>query len=435
MKLSSRFASAVLIRGSAIGCSLLVAMMLARTLGAEDFGRYVFVQSIIIIASIMFEAGLPHLVVREVASNDHVGNKSLVKGVLVRSFQFCVPFSALLIVGWLAVEQLVPGLASSVEPGADLEAQLVTIALLSLPFIGLLGVYGGALRAFDQYLVGQVLNMVFVRAVNLLLLGLVLAFPVFGELDAVTAMVVFTTSYFTAAASAAVLLWRQPEYDWRGLNAEYKTRDWLFSLLPLTLIGGLQIIVTKTDVVMLRFFAGPTEVGIYHIASQLGNLTLIAKAGVMLVVGPRFARHYREGDNAGLQKELTSAARFVFLAGLPVVVGLVAVGRPLIGWFFGEEFVSAYSAMVILSLGYLTLALFGSIDTLLKMTNNEHVLLHSIAIAIVLNIALNALLIPEYGPMGAAIATATSMISWRLVLVYRARRLLNLVSFAFYRKA
>lgn len=429
MKNLKRLLLAVMFRGSAIVCSLLVTVVLTRNLSVDGFGHYAFVLSIVVIASMVFEAGLPHLVVREVAAHDQGQDHEHVKGVLLRAIQFSLVFSGIVFAAWILFREVLGDAISATE------AELLTVALLALPFVALLGVFSGALRAFERYFAGQFLSLLAVRMANLALLGIMLALPVFGGFDPLAAMFAFVISYMLAAGIATALLWTHVKYDWRTIRPSFKTREWLSALFPLTVIAGLQIIVTKTDIIMLRALSGPADVGIYHLATQMGNLAFIAKSGVMMVVGPRFARLYRDNKHEALQSELSFAARFVFITGVPIVLTLIVFGRPLLETLFGAPFEAAYEAMIALCLGYLVLALFGSVDTLLKMTHNEAVVLRTIGIAIILNLCLNALLIPVYGPLGAAISTATAMIVWRVILTRQAYHLLNLVSFAFYQKS
>jgi O-antigen/teichoic acid export membrane protein len=311
---------------------------------------------------------------------------------------------------------------------------LVSLALFALPFVACVATFAAAIRAFERHFAGQTLTLLAPRMITLCILVLLLTTPLMGEVDAVDAMGAYVGGSALATALAAIVLWRQPGYDWLRLSPRYRTRQWMKSVIPLSLIAGLQIVIFKTDIVMLRMLGDASSVALYHVAHQLGNLVFLAKAGVMMVTGPRLARLHRCGDHAAMQDQLRAAAGFLFLSGLPVALILLLYGRPLLTIIFGSQYAEAYGAMAVLAIGYLGLGLFGSVDTLLKMTNNEHAVLSTVAITAFLNIALNAIMIPLYGPSGAAFATASSILLWRILLAQRAYRLLDLVCFAFYRR-
>lgn len=421
----SRFATAVALRGSAICCSFLITILLARALNTAEYGSYIFALSVLTILAIPIQSGLPELIVREASAADGAGDHGRVKGILIRAFQFSLVLPILMMTIWLLIVFAFPQ-AFDAFP----ETSLISLAIFALPALALLAVIGAALRAFQVYFAGQVLGLLLSRLLNLVLLVAVVSLPFFGTLTATSAISVYILAAAGTLIVATYVLYKQKGRNWFALKARFETRKWAKGILPLSLIAGLQIIVSKTDIVMLRGLLGPSDVAIYHVASQFGNLVLIAKSGVLMVAGPRMARLYADANMPRMQVELSQAARFVFLSGLPIAVVLILFGRPLLNFAFGPEFSDAYTTMVIIAVGYLALSLFGTIDTLLKMTNRENVVLKSIAIAIVLNIALNAILIPSYGTAGAAVASAVSMLAWRCVVVWQAYRSLGLVSFA-----
>lgn len=428
MKNYRRFATAVALRIGAVGSSLVVTVVLTRALGVSDFGSYAFALAVLTILAIPLDAGLPHLVVREVAAADRANQKDVVKGVLLRGLQLTLLVAPVPLAVYLVFRMVAPAQMAAIE-GMD----YLGIALAALPFVALVALFGAALRAFERYFVGQVLGILAIRIFHLAVLGLVILAAGFGALSGALALWAFVTANAIAAAIAGVALWRQAGYQWHDIVPTFRSRAWAASLLPLTLIAGLQIIVSKTDILMLRALRGPEDVGLYYVASQLGNLVFIAKAGVMMVIGPRMARLHSRGHTAAMQTELADAARFIVLAGLPVALGILVFGSTFIPWMFGAEFSGAFSAAAILAIGYLCMGLFGSVETLLKMTGHEGVILSTIVGAIVVNVSLNFALIGPYGPMGAALATAITMVLWRAFLTWRAWRILGVVSLAFYR--
>lgn len=425
MKNYKRFGSAVVLRGTAIVCSLLITVVLTRTLDTASYGSYIFALSVLAILAIPVQAGLPELVVREVSFADTAGDPERVKGMLVRALQFSLILPGVVLAVWLLVTGVFPQLF-----GAAPEVGLISIAILALPALAVLGVIGAALRAFQRYFVGQVLDLLLLRLLHLVILVALLVVPVMGGVWVETALYAYIAAALLTVTAAAAFLYRHEGYDWRSLPARFETRKWAASIGPLSLIAGLTIIVSKTDIVMLRALKGPTDVAMYHVASQFGNLVLIAKAGVLMIMGPRISRLYQEGNMPGMQSELSQAARFVFFSGLPIALILLVFGKQALSFAFGAEFAQAYTTMLIIAAGLLTLSLFGSIDTLLKMTNHEHIVLKLVGAAIFLNIGLNALLIPPFGTEGAALASALCVLLWRGLLMWQAYRLLGLVSFA-----
>lgn len=105
-------------------------------------------------------------------------------------------------------------------------------------------------------------------------------------------------------------------------------------------------------------------------------------------------------------------------------------GRPIISLVFGPDFHAAYPVVVVFAIGYVCQAFLGQTDMLLKVTDNEWVVLRAIALGIVANLALNALLIPWLGTVGAALASVVVTLGVKIYLCREIRRRLGVSAFA-----
>ena len=98
---------------------------------------------------------------------------------------------------------------------------------------------------------------------------------------------------------------------------------------------------------------------------------------------------------------------------------------------FGQEFVSGSPALIILSGAQLVNAAAGSVGLTLMMTGHERSTAYGLFVSAVVNVVLNAVLIPQFGVVGAAVATATSTILWNVLLIIEVYRKLGIDSTAF----
>lgn len=83
---------------------------------------------------------------------------------------------------------------------------------------------------------------------------------------------------------------------------------------------------------------------------------------------------------------------------------------------FGSEFTVGYSALVILTVGQLVNALAGSVGFIMTMTGHQREAAWVTFGSTVLNISLNAILIPRFGIEGAATATAFTTALMNIVM-------------------
>jgi O-antigen/teichoic acid export membrane protein len=116
------------------------------------------------------------------------------------------------------------------------------------------------------------------------------------------------------------------------------------------------------------------------------------------------------------------------LAAAPLLVLFVAAPVPVMR-LFGQQFVEGATVLAILGLGQFINVATGSVSYLLMMTGRERLMRNIVVASAVTHVAVNAVLIPRLGAVGAAIATALSLAIMNLtgvVVVYRQLAILTL---------
>ena len=121
----------------------------------------------------------------------------------------------------------------------------------------------------------------------------------------------------------------------------------------------------------------------------------------------------------------TLAALATTALALPIAA-LLIVGGPRVLSLFGSEFQQGAVVLRVLTAGHCMTAAMGVVSLLLSMTGHQTTVAKTLAITALLNIALNAVLIPPYGAPGAAIATTLTVFTWSVSLALLVRRRLNI---------
>jgi O-antigen/teichoic acid export membrane protein len=188
------------------------------------------------------------------------------------------------------------------------------------------------------------------------------------------------------------------------------------SMLPLSLLSGMQIINTQADVVMLGLFTTSEEVGVYRAATQGAMLVVFFLSAINLVIAPYISQLSTAGKKEQLQRLATTSARATLLAAAPVAAAFVLFGEPILSIVFGEEFAPGHVPLAILCVGQLVNAAAGSVGMLLNMSGHERDTARGVAVATVTNVILNLILVPRLGMTGAAIATAVTLVIWNALL-------------------
>ena len=419
----------ILLRVANAALALATSVLLARLLGPEGYGIYAFAFSLVGLLSLPAQAGLPTLLVREVARYEVDGRWGLMVGLLRRSNQAVALVTLIIATGAVAFMSL-----TGVRPGSPSGATFIA-ALALLPLMALGNLRGAALRGLRKVVEGQLPEFLLRPGLFAALLGLALVTrhrrSLSGlELTPPVAMALHAAAALVAYLIGIWLLRRGMPKPAKAAAPEFDMPVWLHSVAPLTLLAGMQLVSNQMDIVLLGVLKPASEVGIYRVAWQVSLPVMFALTAVNLVAGPHFARAYHAGARDQLQRLATWSARVAVAAALPTAAVLILFGRPLLAYVFGDEFAAGGTALALLCVGQLCNAVAGSVGTVLNMTGHERDTVIGVGIAAATNLVLNLILIPLLGIEGAALATMTSMIVWNGILFTRVRRKLGIVTTA-----
>lgn len=397
--------------------SLLGAIVLARSLGAEGYGYYAFALAAVGFIAIPAQLGLPQLVLREVAASHARSEWALLEGLRRRALQIAAAstiFGAVLGGG---------GLLLLADHIAALDPLTFAIALLLLPMQIGLALTGSILCGLRRVVQGTWPRNALQPALFVLL--------AFLMAKSLTSDLAVTLNVMATAVGLAVTMWMLARYWPREASEatpDYRTRDWMRSMWPFTLLAGISLFNQKTSIMMLGVLASAEDVGVYNVASQGAMLVSFPLVACNAVLAPNVARLYAQGDHQKLQRLITTSTLVISLAAAVAALVLLVAGRWLLAALFGEAFADAYPALSILAIGQLLNACAGSVVLFLSMTGHEKDTLKGMSVAALLNLILNALLIPSWDFVGAAVATAVSLVTWNILLGVLLYRRLGLIA-------
>jgi O-antigen/teichoic acid export membrane protein len=198
---------------------------------------------------------------------------------------------------------------------------------------------------------------------------------------------------------------------------------------PLTISVILNLIMSSSDRILVEYFLGSAAVGIYSVSYGISNQPLaliffaVSMPGLPLAV-KALELHGRE---AGIEQMRRNGTALLALI-IPACVGLIAVRYHLAAVLIGEEFRSAAVDIMpwIAVSGLLAGLQVHYFDHAFSLGERPSLLIKSIGIAVIVNIALNLLLLPRIGLMGAVYATLISYIVAIAASIYYGRSVFHL---------
>ena len=388
------------------GLAFITSIVLARVLGAEDYGSYAYALSWVSILVIPAMMGGRQLLTREVSRYRAHEDWRALRGLLRRSNQTVLAASlSLALLGGLLTELV----------GAGLEPQTQTalwVSALLLPPFAFVRIRQSILRGLGHVVKAQIPQKVILPGGFLALVGLGYFY---GGLSAPVAVGMRALAAVIGLLVVSMLLRKHLPEPASEETPVYRSREWIASALPMLLIAGANVVNHRVSVIMLGSLVDAEAAGVFDAARRGVGVVAFALAAVNMPLSPVIARLHSQGRKERMQRVVTNAARIALISSLPVGLGLILFRDPFL-LLFGEEFRSGTTALTILCIGQLMNAGLGSVVQIMNMTGNEIYVATVMGGAAVLSIVLNAVLIPTWGLEGAALATAGSIAAWNVTL-------------------
>ncbi|MEL6928590.1 MAG: flippase [Cyanobacteria bacterium J06600_6] len=421
-RLLKQIVSSFGLRAIYMGCTFFTSLILARFLGATEFGIYTYTVSWSYLLGVFSTVGLDNLLVREVAVYKSNLAWGLLRGIL--RWSNWLAFGSSLTIALVAM-----AIAWTMGMGKDLPLfTAFCITMTALPFAALRNLRRGAMRGLGQVTLGLLPEML-IAPVGILV-AVVFAFALSRHsLSAQWCVSIYTLVTAATLIVSVKLLDRSLPTAVSLIAPQYRRQQWLASALPFMLIEGIYIINARVDILMLGSLQSIADAGIYvpvNRGAQLINFVLMA---VSSALAPKIASLYAQEKLQELQGIIVKTAR---LALLPTVL-ITAVLIGISSWYlslFGTEFIAGQNALIILCLGQLLFTITGLGGLILNMTGHEKYTAITGGGSAVLNTCLNYLLISRWGVVGAAIATSISLLLMNLSNIVIVKRKLKINSTA-----
>jgi O-antigen/teichoic acid export membrane protein len=408
---------AFLIRVASAALLYLSQVLLARWMGSFEFGVYVYVWTWVLLVGGLFDLGLAQSAQRFIPEYTQGGRSDLLRGFLAGSRWLAA--GAATVVGIVAAAAIY-----LLRPWLDQYLLLpLVLACLCLPVYALGSVQDGIARSYNWLNVG--LTPLFILRPLLLLVFMSLAYAAGFPLDAVSAMLAAVgATWLTAILQLFVLDRRLRDRVEPGPKV-YEPKMWLATSLPIFLVESFYLLLTYTDVLMLKAYRSPEEIAVYYAAAKTLALVAFVNFSVSAAVAHRFTEYHVAGDRERLSSFLADTIKWTFWPSLAATAAILALGRPFL-WLFGPGFTDGYPIMFVLAAGLLARAAVGPVERLLNMLGQQNVCAVVYAAAFGLNLIGCVLLIPCFGAMGAAVATSTALVIESVLLFVVTKRRLGL---------
>ncbi len=376
-------------RGAERLIRIVVVVVLARILGVRGFGVYSFVFAFAEVFAIFTDVGLQTVLVREIARDRDSAPRLLGSALVLKAVMAASCWAAACLIAiWI------------IPAGESLWSALAASLLLFV--------------SFRVTSLRTILDAPFEA-------GLRMAVPirigVMTELASAACLIAAALARWPLPALIGVQLGvLLPGGLWLGLHffreawpvIRFDPRHWLGLLRMAIPIGAANIFLiayTRSDLLMLEWLSGESSVGMYSAAYKLTGSLAIVPIAITVSLLPMISRAFEEGDGEMVRKMYRGAASLAVAAGLPILIGGLIFSREIIGAVYGPKFAPAADALSVLGVAtVLSFVLYVMTTTGVAVGRAGLFTVYAGALAL-LNIVLNAALIPSFDFLGASWAT------------------------------
>lgn len=385
----------------------LVQVFLARWMGKTEYGIYEYVITWSLLLAVPASLGLPRAVVRFINEYRVKQDWGLLRGIILGSWQLTIGMG--LFLGVLGT-----GIIFLVNHYHHLDyAPILLIGIWLVPLQGLVLLQEDMARGVENLFLAYTPTKIIWPI--LILVGGFLLWHDRHILNSIPMTWVALGTLSAAIAIQAGSIWFKFDREILPTAPIYIPQTWLKVSLPLLLYRVFRELLVQTDILMLGSFLGAAAVGIYSPASKTALWVSFVLQAVNIVIAPAFAILHIRGDRVELQKVISTVTLWIFCSSSAITLILIIFAKPILG-IFGAEFVEAHWALKILVIGQFINAFSGSVGNLLSMTGYQNQLMLVSSCTALINVGLNAIAIPLWGIVGAALTTALTLSIWNIWL-------------------
>ncbi|NTV84121.1 MAG: oligosaccharide flippase family protein [Bacteroidales bacterium] len=383
---------------------LLVSVILTRKLGPGGFGIYSAILVIPLLVVSFAQLGIRG------SSIYHVGKKQFSPRDIVAGILLILVMTSVLGI-------IITGAGFLFLDDENYSRLYIVLVLLMIPFRLAMAYFGGIFIGNEQIGKSNFMNW-FSEVIHLIA---VIAFVWLLEWQIAGALLALLISHVLIAGWALFNLHKEFKLHMRFQPQVIR------SLLSMGFLFALSFVVIqlnfRIDILLLRELSSLEEVGYYSLGVSIAEKLWQLPFAIGIVLMSRTAN---ATDQEAINKTTAKLVRVSFVAGLLASVAMIAVSPWVVPAIWGEQF--RPSILVIQSIlpGILFISVFRVLSSRLSGIGKPQVSIYVFLPALVINVLLNLLWIPDYGAFGAVLATNVSYTLGTLAYIFVYSRIVKM---------
>jgi len=382
-----------------LGISFLATLLIARVLGTGGFGTVSLGRRALAMISTVVLVGMNTGVGRYLPRYEDTEHR---RGVLVSAFHIVIPLS---ILTGGAMAYFAPTL-TKVLNAPPIAVSVFRVFAVTVPFAAVVKLAVGGVQGMKHSLPKVYIRNLSQPITRFVGIAVALAFG----FEAVGVAWAYALSYAIGTALGLYYLFRRTPLV-SAIEYVPMYRDLLRFSAPLMVTASMTLVLANLDTFIIAGYSQTTDpVGVYNAVYPLAELLSVLLSAFGFLFMPVISELHANDQDDELERLYQVITKWIFIAIFPLFSLFVLFPEVVITLTFGPEYATGAPALAVLSVGWFVHSVAGLNVNALTAIGRTRVIMYDNLFVAALNVGLNLLLVPEYGILGAAVATAISYI-------------------------
>jgi O-antigen/teichoic acid export membrane protein len=191
---------------------------------------------------------------------------------------------------------------------------------------------------------------------------------------------------------------------------------------PIAIRRGLSDVTFRLDMLFLGAFRAASEVGWYGSVQRLMDGVIMLPNVVTESFAPTLSANFAQGRHDVVHRLYQRGVKYLLFGGLFLAVVFAVLADPIVRLLFGDGYAPAAEALPLLAPAVVFIFLRRVAVEVLDNIDLRSTAAWAFAVGLVASVSLNAVLVPRYGYLGAAVATSLSQGLLMSVMMWSAFR-------------
>lgn len=359
--------------------------IIARSVGAEDTGKYFIALSFTTVFVVFVDLGLTNVLVREGSKYKEKIQDYLSTILSIKLFLGIFSYLALiLVINLFDYESELKGMIY-------LSGITMIFDSIHLSLYGILRAIGDLRYEAFSLVISQTLSLILGSAF------------LFARLPLIFLILAFTIPSFLNVCFASFVLYKKHNIKFNLIWKKELIKNLIKLALPFAIAAVFARVYSYIDSIIMSQIAGETVVGWYSVPYKITYAFQFLPLALVATLYPRFSEFYKN-DNNKLQYTFEQSIKYLLLIVLPISIGIFILAKDIIIYLYTIEYVNSILPLKILILSLIFSYLSFPIGAFLNACNKQNTQTVIVGVVLVINVILNLFLIPKFGAIGAAVS-------------------------------